>query len=136
LATERAKYASAIDSEKVTRPVFIVGLNRTGTTLLHRLLAADSATFRAPYMYEMMCPIDNTNDPDRYARPPSRDPRYLEVHHTVEMAKDQVGPSFQAIHPTAAHLPEEEFFFFEGSFLSHTYAVMAHAGACPRTTLK
>eukprot|EP00976_Prorocentrum_cordatum_P082234 1184727-Prorocentrum_minimum.AAC.4 len=72
--------------------------------------------------------------PSRYARPPSRDPRYIETRLAVEMAKETVD-QFESIHPTAAHLPEEEFFFFEGAFLSHTFAVMADAPSIRKCAL-
>ena len=45
----------AIAQEKIVRPVFIIGLPRTGTTILHDILAQDPAN-RAPLTWEVMFP--------------------------------------------------------------------------------
>lgn len=42
--------------QKMLTPVFIVGHGRSGTTLLHRLLAADSERFSYPLYWEMFFP--------------------------------------------------------------------------------
>ena len=41
----------------VREPVFVLGLPRTGTTLLHRLLSLDNAKFRAPLLWELLHPV-------------------------------------------------------------------------------
>jgi hypothetical protein len=52
---------------RIERPVFILGLPFSGTTQLHRLLAHDPLSrFRAPYMFEMLCPV---NVFDRESKP-------------------------------------------------------------------
>ncbi len=43
-------------SKKITKPVFVVGHARSGTTLLHRLLAADSDRFSYFLYWEMFFP--------------------------------------------------------------------------------
>src|SRR5438067_1101977 len=49
LLLERDRHSyPAIHNERVEQPLFIVGLPRSGTTLLHMLLAADRA-HRAPF---------------------------------------------------------------------------------------
>ncbi len=56
----------------IKRPVFIIGLPRTGTTLLHQLLCVDPQ-FRAPMYWELMYPCppgrpDNWEKCDRYEK--------------------------------------------------------------------
>lgn len=43
-------------TQKMEKPVFIVGHARSGTTLMHRLMAADSAKFSYPLYWEMFFP--------------------------------------------------------------------------------
>jgi hypothetical protein len=45
-----------IGNEAIVAPLFILGLPRTGTTLLHGLLAQDGDTFSAPTTWEVMFP--------------------------------------------------------------------------------
>jgi hypothetical protein len=45
-----------IGKETIVEPLFILGLPRTGTTLLHSLLAQDHEAFRAPTTWEVMFP--------------------------------------------------------------------------------
>ena len=52
LAGDRARYPEMAEIA-ITRPVFIVGINRTGTTLLHRLMARDTR-FRVLRGFEMV----------------------------------------------------------------------------------
>ena len=55
LSGERARHPE-IAREEIARPVFIVGVNRTGTTFLHRLLARDSR-FWTLHSYELAEPV-------------------------------------------------------------------------------
>ena len=55
LARERRLYPE-IEREEIARPVFIVGINRTGTTLMHRLLSRDPQ-FWALRRYELTEPV-------------------------------------------------------------------------------
>lgn len=54
-ARERLQYPE-IEREEITRPIFIVGINRTGTTCLHRLMARDPR-FWSLRGYEYAAPI-------------------------------------------------------------------------------
>lgn len=55
----------------IRRPVVILGLNRTGTTLLHRLLAQDEQ-FRAPYFFEMLWPVNVFEGEEKQTQPKTR----------------------------------------------------------------
>ena len=63
LSGERARHPE-IAREQIARPVFIVGINRTGTTFLHRLLARDPR-FWTLHSYELAEPVVADGD---YAR--------------------------------------------------------------------
>ena len=47
----------AISQVAITEPIFVLGLPRTGTTFLHRLLSLDTARFRAPLLWELLFPV-------------------------------------------------------------------------------
>jgi hypothetical protein len=84
----------------VVPPIVIVGQGRTGTTILHDLLALDPAS-RVPSTWEV----------DRPVPPPETDtfdsdPRIAEVDETLAMV-DLVLPGFRAMHPMGARLPQE-----------------------------
>jgi hypothetical protein len=84
----------------VTPPIVIVGQGRTGTTILHDLLAQDPAT-RVPLTWEV----------DRPCPPPETatyetDPRIAEVD-AITSGVELLIPGFLAMHPMGARLPQE-----------------------------
>jgi len=110
-------------SEIIRRPLFILGLPRTGTTLLYGLLAEDPAN-RAPLSWEIddPCPPAET---ETY----HTDPRIERTQKRFDQV-DQLAPGFQVIHPVGALMPQEcivptasEFMSirFEMSFDVETY---------------
>ncbi|HEX4491237.1 MAG TPA: sulfotransferase [Acidimicrobiia bacterium] len=89
-----------IASVDVRPPIVIVGQGRTGTTILHDLLAQDPAN-RVPLTWEV----------DRPCPPPERatydtDPRIAEVDATTAGVELLI-PGFLAMHPMGARLPQE-----------------------------
>jgi len=89
-----------IAAGEIDQPIFIIGLPRTGTTILHELLAQDPAN-RVPMTWEVMHPWP----------PPERDsydsdPRIaiLEKHFA---GVDRLIPGFKSMHPMGAQLPQE-----------------------------
>ena len=84
----------------VDQPVFIVGQPRTGTTILHDLLALDPA-LRAPRTWE----VDRPLPPPETAQFDT-DPRIDEVDATLSMA-DSLIPGFTSFHPMGARLAQE-----------------------------
>jgi hypothetical protein len=92
-------------------PVFIVGLQRTGTTLLHRLLACDPRfRFLASWEALNVAPM-----PRRYQN--ARDPR-IPAAKVAQHALSFMAPDFFAVHPVDALAPEEDVLLLEYSFLS------------------
>ena len=103
-----------IGSQEVRAPLFVTGLPRTGTTLLHGLLAQDPAN-RAALNWEVMFP----------SPPPAR-ARYRRDRR-IELAERQIrwfhrlAPDFQRIHPVGARLPEECLIIQSHSFVSFQF---------------
>jgi hypothetical protein len=86
--------------QPVRAPLFVLGLPRTGTTILHALLAQDPA-HRAPLSWEVAFPCP---PPEREAAP--TDPRIRATDRQLEQL-ERLAPSFDAIHPMGALLPQE-----------------------------
>jgi hypothetical protein len=103
-----------IAEEEIRRPILITGLPRTGTTLLHRLLALDPAS-RVPLTWEIM-----------YPSPPPEAATYR-TERRIGLADRQISwfrrlvKGFNRIHPTGARLPEECLMIFSHSFLSYQF---------------
>ncbi|MGQ0824514.1 MAG: sulfotransferase family protein [Actinomycetota bacterium] len=84
----------------VVPPIVIIGQGRTGTTILHDLLAQDPAT-RVPLTWEVDKPC-----PPPDALTYDTDARIVESESASSMV-DLVIPNFRAMHPMGALLPQE-----------------------------
>lgn len=82
--------------EEIRRPVFVVGLPRTGTTILLALLSRDPA-HRPLLLWEGLDPVPPKRGPDR---------RLQRARSTIR-GYDYFSPNYQSIHPMGADLPEE-----------------------------
>jgi Sulfotransferase family len=100
-----------IRSEKIRGPIVIVGLPRSGTTKLQRMMAADPALQKLR-MWQMMNPA-----PFPDARPGERDPRIAAAEQFVAQMKAQF-PGFYAMHPIGAEDADEEVYLMQITFLS------------------
>ena len=89
-----------IRAVKIERPIFIVGMPRTGTTILHQVLAQDPRV-RVPMTWE----VDRPFPPPESATYAS-DPRIEEVEKTLART-DTLIPDFKRMHPMGAELPQE-----------------------------
>lgn len=89
-----------IAHQSVDRPMFICGLPRTGSTLLHRLLAEDPAN-RVPRAWEIDNPVP---PPDAVTY--KTDPRIRQVERRLAIL-NFLAPSFRTIHNLSAKSPEE-----------------------------
>jgi hypothetical protein len=101
-----------IRAEEIAAPLVIVGLARTGTTMLHRLLSADPGLYSARW-WEVRFPAPF---PDSSGCAP--DPRIAEAHAQVAWILANQ-PVLAAIHPWDAEGPDEEVMLLEHSYLSH-----------------
>lgn len=98
-------------SGPVTPPVVMIGMGRTGTTILHDLLSQDPAN-RVPRTWEVDRPC-----PPPEAATRDTDPRIAEVQAQLDVL-GQVHPEFQAMHPTGARLAQECIRITGGEFAS------------------
>jgi hypothetical protein len=90
--------APEILDQPVERPFFLMGMPRSGTTFLHRLLTADASN-RAPRVWEAIHPY-----PPRKAR--SRDRRRQLVSRQIRVF-GVLSPEFKSMHPIDADSPQE-----------------------------
>ena len=97
METERAANPQ-IEKQRITAPVFIIGLPRTGTTHLHNLISEDAGN-RAPLTWEVMYPA---------ARRAATDVARARAQTDFRLGwADRLAPEFMRIHPIAASLPQE-----------------------------
>ncbi|MFT5223757.1 MAG: hypothetical protein ACI867_002081 [Glaciecola sp.] len=92
---------------KVARPIVITGLQRTGTTFLHRLLAADPR-IRGLRSWEAIAPTPPAN---------GRDTRRNQALVTQRILR-YLAPDFFAVHPVEADAPEEDVLLLDQTLLS------------------
>ncbi len=108
-----------IRDERIGDPVVIVGLPRTGTTMLHRLLSCDPGVNSVAWW-------ENRNPaPFPGGEFGDADPRIAAAHEQVEQILKAV-PKLAAIHPWDPEGPDEEILLLEHSFLSTTPGSMAY----------
>ena len=88
-------------AEPLAPPVIVVGPMRSGTTRLHRLLAADER-FEHLRFFETVCPA-----PRPEFRPGGRDRRPREAGRLLSTVH-RLNPRTAVIHPTGPFEPEEE----------------------------
>jgi hypothetical protein len=103
-----------IERGEIRRPMFILGMPRTGTTILHELLAQDPDN-RVPMTWEVFHPFP----------PPQRDtydsdPRIAQVEKHFD-GIDRLLPDFKRMHPMGALLPQECV-----AITAHEFATMIH----------
>ncbi len=89
-----------IAQQKIEKPVFIIGLGRTGSTILHDILAQDPAN-RAPLTWEVTYP----SPPPRTATF-TTDPRIAQCEAGFPPI-DERRIKFKAMHPMGAELSQE-----------------------------
>ena len=108
--------------EKVAAPIVVVGMMRSGTTLLQRLLAADPR-FVCAYGWEVVEVAPRIDH--QFAGPDVGDPR-IAISEAREAKSRELAPELFAIHPMYAREPEEEIVFLADAFLSHVPESGAH----------
>jgi hypothetical protein len=109
---EYLKRFPEILDEQILEPLVIVGLPRTGTTMLHRTIAADHRMY-APLWYEVRYPCPAL-DWDFSA---AGDQRIADARAEMQAMVD-ANPELLAIHPMDAMGPDEDIMLLEQSFYS------------------
>lgn len=103
----------------VTPPIVVIGQARTGTTILHDLLAQDPAS-RVPLAWEVDSPV-----PPPQTATYETDPRIAEAEATSAMV-DLVIPNFRAMHPIGPRLAQECVRITGSAFRSMIFPTMYH----------
>ena len=91
------------------RPIFITGLYRTGTTLLHHLMGGIEMA-RTPYYWQLRDPV-GAAQPEAHRRLIRKTAVHRGLHRII-------APSFEDAHEIRAEDPEECLFLFENSAIS------------------
>jgi transposase len=99
LVADRKRHPEIAEVE-IRRPLVVVGLPRTGSTILHDLLACDPAS-RAPLTWECDAP---SPPPERATR--DSDPRIAASDAEIA-GVDRLIPGFRAMHPMGARMSQE-----------------------------
>jgi len=98
----------------IHRPIFIVGLPRTGTTLLHKLMAQDNR-MRVPPLWQLLAPFPLTSESH------SIEGRIRQAEQFIGLARF-TAPQMRILHPLDAHEPEECVFLLPHHLLYHLRA--------------
>ena len=118
LRVEQAlREAPAIEETVLPPPVFVLGLFRSGTTILHRLLAEDPDNRTLPH-WESFDPVHTPEGPE---------PRKRKLARMLTLA-DVLSPSIRAIHPMDAHQTDECRGMFTNVFRTPQFNVQYRVG--------
>jgi hypothetical protein len=105
----------AIAAEEIRRPLFIAGLPRSGSTLLHNMLAQDPAN-RVPLNWETLHP---SPPPERVTY--ATDPRMQRAEREIRWFA-RLQPAFRKIHAVGARFPEECLVILSHTILSFQFS--------------
>jgi hypothetical protein len=118
--TDARKRNPEIDRVEIRRPIFVTGLPRTGTSILHELLACDPA-HRVPLAWEVRHPCP---PPEAVTR--ESDPRIDRAEREIRLWNEIV-PQYPTIHELGARLPVECILLTAHAFRSDQLAATNHA---------
>jgi hypothetical protein len=101
------KEVPAVHMVAVPSPVFVLGLPRTGTTFLHRLLSLDPQV-RSPLLWELLAPVPKpTSIADKDVMDKDREKRAKFIRKLIKSRKAVGDHALEHIHEIGADLPEE-----------------------------
>jgi Sulfotransferase family len=103
-----------IAEEVIAQPVFIVGLPRSGTTILHEVLAQDKQ-FRFVKKWEALfpCPPPQENSYNSDSR--------IQRGHDLITIQNRISPEWKSMHDVGGELPVECIEFTTSCFLSEMF---------------
>ena len=104
-----------IGDEPIERPIVVVGMPRTGTTMTHHVLA-QPVDHRAPLMWELL-------HTDRGDIPEATREKYLKQARQMARITEKISPMMRHIHQLGAEKPEECVFVLPHGLI---YVVRAH----------
>jgi hypothetical protein len=108
-----------IEDEVVRSPIVVTGLGRSGTTLLHELLACDRDN-RPPLLWELVHTVPGAAAP-RGAEAEASAEDWVAMTHAEITVMDEMVPAFTAMHENGGHLPTECIFAFAHQFSSDQF---------------
>ena len=113
------KTHDGIEQERIKAPIIILGLPRTGSTLLHNLLAQDP-TNRVPRLWETVTPSPPPGHPHSSAEP--------RIQHMNKLLKGfyLAAPKFKIVYPMTALDPAECVTMMAHSFSSAQFQSTYH----------
>jgi len=103
-----------ISHQEISKPLFILGLPRSGTSVLHRLLAADP-DHRSPLMWEVRAPS-----------PPNGVGEKRRIQRATQSCNffNWLVPTFRYAHTVGAEVPQECVSLMTPTFLSDQFDAM------------
>jgi NAD(P)-dependent dehydrogenase (short-subunit alcohol dehydrogenase family) len=108
-----------VEDIEIRRPIVIAGLQRTGTTVLHRLIAADPRA-RALLGWEAVAPVPLPGEGDH------GNARRRRAGKLAEVSLRALAPDFFAIHPVEGDAPEEDVLLLDLAFTSQAPEATLH----------
>jgi len=117
LLAETRKQHPEIAAEQISTPVFIVGLPRSGTSILFEILAQDPR-FRVPRYWEGLFPC-----PPPEAARYDTDPRIARADALVTQW-NRVTPEYETMHESRGHLPCECSLLLANCFITEHLGAM------------
>jgi hypothetical protein len=118
------KAQPAVAEVPIVAPIVVTGLGRSGTTLLHELLACDPAN-RAPKLWEL---VDTVPAPTPAESLDPDGPRPRRADDTITLM-DEMVPAFTGMHENRGHLPTECIFAFAHQFSSDQFTGLYDVGS-------
>jgi hypothetical protein len=109
-----------IELEVITKPLVVLGLQRSGTTKLQRLLASDPHMQKMP-LWRLLQPV-----PSQPVAAGQTDPRIAQAEEYVA-AMRRNAPAMYAAHPAYAMQADEEVYVMEIAFLANINATAYRA---------
>ena len=117
LLTEAGKQRPEIFRKPLKSPIIVLGLPRSGTTFLHRLLALDPAHRAVPW-WELARPLPD-HDSDEQSD------RRRQVFQKKLHRRQKIVPDFDRKHYTRVDTPEECIWLLANTFLSPLFWALA-----------
>jgi hypothetical protein len=108
-----------LDDSPITRPIFITGIPRSGSTFLHELMAEDPEN-RAPRVWEVMFPIPAQSGSSREAD------RWVRKAETSLWWFRRLAPRADSVYPMRARTPHECVAIHSYTLLSEEFASTCH----------
>ena len=117
LMVDFVKRNPAVKEEVIAQPMFIMGLPRTGTTILHAIIA-EANEHRAPRLWEMQRPF-----PPPAKNEADNEPRILELEKNAAML-DILAPEMKLKHESNPRLVEECLPWMATSFFQEQFSTV------------